>query len=52
MVKARGLARLGMLAVGLGIGATVASTPGMASADTNAAAAVSADWWADLFALF
>jgi hypothetical protein len=27
------LARLGMLAVGLGIGATVASTPGIASAD-------------------
>ena len=52
MIKARGLARLGMLAVGLGIGATVASTPGMASADTNAAAAVRADWWADLLALF
>ena len=34
MVKARGLARLGMLAVGLGIGATVASTPGIASADS------------------
>jgi hypothetical protein len=40
MVEPRGLARLGMLAVGLGIGATVASTP------------VSADWWADLLALF
>ena len=52
MVKARGLARLGILAVGLGIGATVASTPGIASAETNAAAAVSADWWADLLALF
>jgi hypothetical protein len=50
MVKARGLARLGMLAAGLGIGAAVASTPGMASADTNAA--VSADWWADRLALF
>jgi hypothetical protein len=34
MIKARGLARLGMLAVGLGIGATVASTPGIASADS------------------
>jgi hypothetical protein len=33
MVSARGLARLGMLAVGLGIGAAVASTPGVASAD-------------------
>ena len=52
MINTRGLARLGMLAVGLGVGATVASTPGMASADTNAAAAVSADWWADLLALF
>jgi hypothetical protein len=34
MAKARGLARLGMLAVGLGVGATVASTPGIASADS------------------
>jgi hypothetical protein len=34
MVNARGLTRLGMLAVGLGIGATVASTPGIASADS------------------
>jgi hypothetical protein len=32
MIKARGLAPLGMLAVGLGTGATVASTPGIASA--------------------
>jgi hypothetical protein len=36
MVKARRLGRLGMLAVGLGIGAAVASTPGIASADTSA----------------
>jgi hypothetical protein len=34
MIKARGLARLGILAAGLGIGATVASTPGIASADS------------------
>ena len=33
MVKARGFARVGVLAVGLGVGATVASTPGIASAD-------------------
>jgi hypothetical protein len=33
MVSVRGLGRLGMLAVGLGIGATVASSPGIASAD-------------------
>ena len=36
MVNTRGFARLGMLAVGLGIGAAVASTPGIASADTPA----------------
>jgi hypothetical protein len=36
MVNARRVGRLGMLAVGLGIGAAVASTPGMASADTPA----------------
>jgi hypothetical protein len=34
VIRGRGLARLGMLAVGLGIGATVASTPGIASADS------------------
>jgi hypothetical protein len=33
MVNSRGLARLGILAVGLGIGAAVASTPGVARAD-------------------
>jgi len=33
MVNAPGLGRLGLLAVGLGIGAAVASTPGVASAD-------------------
>jgi hypothetical protein len=33
-VNARGLARLGMLAMGLGVGATVASTPGIASGDS------------------
>ena len=33
MVNARGIARLGILAVGLGIGAAVASTPGVARAD-------------------
>ena len=35
-MNARRVGRLGMLAVGLGIGAAVASTPGMASADTPA----------------
>jgi hypothetical protein len=35
MMNARGIARLGMLAVGLGIGAAVASTPGVASADSS-----------------
>ncbi len=34
MVNARRVGRLGMLAVGLGVGAAVASTPGIASADT------------------
>jgi hypothetical protein len=33
MVNTRGLGRLGVLAVGLGIGAAVASSPGIASAD-------------------
>jgi hypothetical protein len=33
MMNARGIAGLGMLALGLGIGATVGSTPGIASAD-------------------
>jgi hypothetical protein len=36
MVNTRSLGRLGMLAVGLGIGVAVASTPGIASADTPA----------------
>jgi hypothetical protein len=36
MRHAHGIGRLGMLAVGLGIGAAVASTPGIASADTSA----------------
>jgi hypothetical protein len=35
-VNARRVGRLGILAVGLGIGAAVASTPGIASADTPA----------------
>jgi hypothetical protein len=35
MVNARGIARVSMLAVGLGIGAAVASMPGMASADSS-----------------
>jgi hypothetical protein len=35
MVNARGIGRLGMLAVGLGVGAAIASTPGTASADTS-----------------
>jgi hypothetical protein len=35
MMNARGIARLGVLAVGLGIGAAVASTPGVASADSS-----------------
>jgi hypothetical protein len=42
MVKSRGVARLGILAVGLGIGAAMASTPGVAVADS------SADWVNDL----
>jgi hypothetical protein len=33
MMNARGIARLGMLAVGLGVGVAVASTPGIARAD-------------------
>lgn len=35
MMKARGIARLGLLAVGLGIGAAFASMPGIASADNT-----------------
>jgi hypothetical protein len=35
MVNARGLGRLGLLAMGLGIGAALASTPGVASADSS-----------------
>ncbi len=42
MMDARGIARLGVLAVGLGVGAAVASAPGIASADS------STDWWSDL----
>jgi hypothetical protein len=60
---ARGLARLGILAVGLGIGATVASTPGIALADSLdfqisidgndlLPTADNSAWWADLLALF
>ena len=43
MKESRGIARLGVLAVGLGIGAAVASSPGIASADS------STDWCSDLF---
>jgi hypothetical protein len=35
MASTRGLARLGMLAVGLGVGAAVAHSPGVASADSS-----------------
>jgi hypothetical protein len=35
MVNARGIACVGMLAVGLGIGAAVASMPAIASADSS-----------------
>jgi PE-PPE domain len=35
MLRSRGLGRLGLLAVGLGIGAAIASTPGVASADSS-----------------
>jgi hypothetical protein len=35
MRNARGLGRLGLLAVGLGIGAALAATPGLASADPS-----------------
>ena len=41
-MKVRGIARLGLLAVGLGIGAAVASMPGTASADS------STDWLSTL----
>ena len=43
MKESRGIARLGVLAVGLGIGAAVASSPWIASADS------STDWFSDLF---
>jgi hypothetical protein len=43
MMDARGIARLGVLAMGLGIGAVVASSPGIASADS------STDWLSDVF---
>jgi hypothetical protein len=43
MMDAHGIARLGVLAVGFGIGAAVASSPGIASADA------STDWLSDLF---
>ncbi len=43
MVNSRGVARLGTLAVGLGIGLAAAATPGIAVADS------SADWLNDLF---
>jgi hypothetical protein len=43
MMDTRGIASLGVLVVGLGIGAAVASSPGIASADT------STDWLSDLF---
>ncbi len=45
MVNARGKARLGMLAVGLGIGAAVAAMPGNARADS------STDWLSSIDAL-
>jgi hypothetical protein len=44
MVKAGAIARLGMLAVGIGIGAAVASVPGTASADSS-------DWLSSIDAL-
>ena len=43
MMDARGVARLGVLAIGLSIGAAVASSPWIASADS------STDWLSDLF---
>jgi hypothetical protein len=45
MVKARGIARLGLLAVGLGIAAAAASMPGIASADS------STDWLSSIDSL-
>jgi hypothetical protein len=45
MVNARGIARVGMLAVGLGVGAAIASTPGTASADS------STDWLSSIDSL-
>ena len=35
MLRSRGLGRLGLLAVGLGVGAALASTPGVASGDST-----------------
>ena len=35
MLRSRGLGRLGLLAAGLGIGAALASTPGVASGDSS-----------------
>ena len=42
MLRSRSFGRLGLLAVGLGIGAAVASTPGVASGDS------SIDWWSSI----
>jgi hypothetical protein len=42
MMNARILGRMGLLAVGCGIGAALAATPGSASADSTT------DWWSDL----
>jgi hypothetical protein len=44
MVNARGIARLGLLTVGLGIGVAVVSMPGTASADSS-------DWWSSIDSL-
>jgi hypothetical protein len=43
MVNARGVARLGVLAVGLGLGAGMAHSPGLASADSSSDWASSVD---------
>lgn len=45
MVRTRGIAKLGMLAVGLGIGAAIASVPGTAAADS------SSDWLSSIDSL-
>jgi hypothetical protein len=42
MLRSRGLGRLGLLAVGLGIGAALGSTPGVASGDSSNA------WWSSI----